>query len=319
MTTYLFELHKQKPIATAEVKSILLNIDPNANFEEKEDFLFVIITKDIPDLTKKLAYTHNIYEHICDYSDESLKKADWKKFYKNNFAIRSIDKEIIDKVSKAIWEAVDDPKVKLNNSNTELYFFFNQVFVIKQRISTQTLKRSNQNRPVKNPVSLSPLLALAMVNLTKGTTVYDPFCGTGGILLEAALLNRKIIGSDISYQMIKGTEINLKHFGINDFNLFRADATKHKLDDDKKTDAIICDPPYGQSSRLYGTKSKDLYIGFLKNLPNLLKQDGELIIIFPNYMDYKKILSDSGLKIKEEFEEYIHLHLTRIIVHIILK
>jgi len=214
MNTYLFELHKDKPIGFAEVKSVILNIDETAEFNDKDNFLLIKTKIILPDLTKKLAYTHKIYEFICNFDNESLKNADWKKYYTENFAIRTINKDIIDKVSKAIWKSVDNPKVKLDDSKTEIYVFFDKVFILRQKISTEALKRKNQNRPIKNPVSLSPLLAMAMVNLTKGNTLYDPFCGTGGILIEAAILGKKIIGSDISYQMVKGSEINNEYISF---------------------------------------------------------------------------------------------------------
>ncbi|MDY6768561.1 MAG: hypothetical protein SVW02_00425, partial [Candidatus Nanohaloarchaea archaeon] len=51
--------------------------------------------------------------------------------------------------------------------------------------------RQNQFRPFSAPVTIHPRLARALVNLSqveRGGSVLDPFCGTGGILLEAGLI-----------------------------------------------------------------------------------------------------------------------------------
>ncbi|MCK4365573.1 MAG: DNA modification methylase, partial [Thermoplasmatales archaeon] len=55
---------------------------------------------------------------------------------------------------------------------------------------SQFEERKIQHRPFFSPISLHPKLARALVNLSsikKDETLLDPFCGTGGILLEAGL------------------------------------------------------------------------------------------------------------------------------------
>ena len=71
-------------------------------------------------------------------------------------------------------------------------------------------------RPARSAKSgmLPPKLARMMVNLAQvpeGGTLFDPFCGSGTMLMEAALAAPagKIIGSDINPQQIKDTEANL--------------------------------------------------------------------------------------------------------------
>jgi tRNA G10 N-methylase Trm11 len=61
---------------------------------------------------------------------------------------------------------------------------------------------------------LPPKLAHVLVNLAQvpeGGTLFDPFCGSGTILMEAALATQagKILGSDIDPQQIKDAEANL--------------------------------------------------------------------------------------------------------------
>ena len=81
------------------------------------------------------------------------------------------------------------------------------------------LARRDQNRPKRDAFvgMLPPKLALMMVNLAAGrqvasakdTTLIDPFCGTGVLLQEAALLGFNVYGTDLSDKMVDYTTANL--------------------------------------------------------------------------------------------------------------
>lgn len=83
---------------------------------------------------------------------------------------------------------------------------------------------------------MPPKLAQMMLNLAQagpGNTVLDPFCGTGTILMEAALKRSKVIGSDIRSQVLDYTRDNLewlsREYKVDvDVQLIRADATSHR-------------------------------------------------------------------------------------------
>lgn len=57
-----------------------------------------------------------------------------------------------------------------------------------------------------------PKLAQIMINLAgkETKTIYDPFCGTGTYLMEALLMDKNAIGSDISDRMVEYTEENIE-------------------------------------------------------------------------------------------------------------
>lgn len=87
---------------------------------------------------------------------------------------------------------------------------------------------------------MPPKLAQIMLNLAKVTpdlTVLDPFCGTGSVLMEAALKHSKIEGSDINQKMIDYTKENLEwlskeyNINVNIGKLTCADATTHQWRD----------------------------------------------------------------------------------------
>lgn len=94
--------------------------------------------------------------------------------------------------------------------------------VVAESIGAQNitaLALRDQKRPKRDAFvgMLPPKLAQMMVNLAvgnhppqKGGIVLDPFCGTGVILQEAALMGFDVYGSDLEQKMIDYTEANLQ-------------------------------------------------------------------------------------------------------------
>ena len=169
-------------------------------------------------------------------------------------------------------------------------------------------------RPFFYPGSMSPKLARCMVNLTRinqGETVLDPFCGTGGILIEAGIIGAKVIGTDIDYKMVKGTRENLEHCGVHDFQVFQEDARKLELPD--KVDSIVTDPPYGISASTGGEKSENLYQQSMLALDELLTDNGLMCLATPHYLDLDEVLAGTKFKIIEQHHIRMHKSLTRVI------
>jgi tRNA G10 N-methylase Trm11 len=85
---------------------------------------------------------------------------------------------------------------------------------------------------------LPPKLAQTLINLANpepGSTVLDPFCGTGVVLQEAALMGYNIYGTDLEPRMIDYTAENLDWLKSSNpqlenikLHLEVADATRHK-------------------------------------------------------------------------------------------
>ncbi len=112
---------------------------------------------------------------------------------------------------------------------------------------------------------LPPKLARIMVNLAgmpfgKEKVVWDPFCGSGGILLQALLTGRSILGSDIDKWAVRNSEQNIEwmvqmHPEFADFSdvrykLFDLDITDipktmYKVMKNSKIDAVVCEPYMG--------------------------------------------------------------------------
>ena len=152
-------------------------------------------------------------------------------------------------------------------------------------------KRRAPLRPFFSPVSIDPKYARFMINISatkEGDTVLDPFCGTGGILIEAHMLHREIIGIDQSLEMVTGSRLNLKFLGIRDYEIINSDfLTWHT---DKKIDAIITDLPYGRSSPTFGNEIDQLYEGAFEAFSKILKKNKRCIVILsdPSLLKYSK-------------------------------
>ena len=66
-------------------------------------------------------------------------------------------------------------------------------------------QRRAHHRPFFSPISLHPKLARALVNLSQikmKDVLLDPFCGTGGILIEAGMIGARVIGNDVEKKMV---------------------------------------------------------------------------------------------------------------------
>lgn len=144
-------------------------------------------------------------------------------------------------------------------------------------------------RPFFSPVSLHPKYARYLINTSftkEGDTIIDPFCGTGGILIEAALMERKIIGNDSSLNMVMGTKLNLKYFDIKDYEIYNEDISN--LNINKKANAVVTDMPYGRSSGIDNHNIDDLYKIAFEKFSDMLIKNGKCSIIIndKNFLKY---------------------------------
>jgi len=282
------ELSKQELLSLAKPKSYKLYDN-------------LLICKANIDL-KRLACTNQVFEEI--FVDDKIPKINWEKYYKDNFCVRSNITHKEKEMAAVIWHSLKNPQVKLRNSSSEFHFFFiKDKIICGKKIFEREEKfklRRPDLRPGFFPVSLKPKLARTIVNLSgvnKGT-IWDPFCGTGGILLEASLMGLKSIGTDIDPIMIRAAKENFKHYNIK-ANFYTADARKEIV----KCDAIVTDPPYGKRASTKKTEVEKLFNEFLEHA---YKFADKVVIMCPNKLKLK-----TKYKIIFETEDYVHSSLTR--------
>ncbi len=81
--------------------------------------------------------------------------------------------------------------------------------------SIDSYTERDQARPARDAKigMLPPKLAQILINLCgnkpKGSVLLDPFCGTGVVLQEAALMGYAVMGSDLNERMVEYTKRNL--------------------------------------------------------------------------------------------------------------
>ena len=103
--------------------------------------------------------------------------------------------------------------------------------------------QTHDAKPYRTSSSLPSRIAGGLVNLVPDArTILDPCCGTGSILLEAARIGKRAVGSDWNVKMAGMTHKNAEYFGY-DIPTTHSDArelTTH-------ADAIVTDLPYGKN------------------------------------------------------------------------
>ncbi|MBE6498766.1 MAG: TIGR01177 family methyltransferase [Methanobrevibacter sp.] len=281
-------------------------------------------------LTKRLGYTHEVHEIIkkssVDSLNDDISAIDWSSYISESFAVRvkrfnsQIDTVATErKAGSLILENYSDIKVKLRNPNSlvRLVAFENDVYIAIEKIKLNK-KHFQDSKPHKRPFfypgSMSPKLARCMVNLsrvTEGQLLLDPFCGTGGILIEAGLIGCKVVGSDVYWKMKNGTSINLDYYGITDYRTFNIDVRELKMYE--KVAAVVTDPPYGISTSTGDIEGNDIFKEFFNSIYDNMMDDAYLCMASPHYVDLKPLADDVGFEIVEQYGIKMHRSLTRII------
>ncbi|MEP7205274.1 MAG: hypothetical protein ABI716_03725 [Candidatus Saccharibacteria bacterium] len=165
-----------------------------------------------------------------------------------------------------------------------------------QNITAYT--KRDQERPKRDAFvgMLPPKLAQIMINLAHPaprSRILDPFCGTGVILQEAALLGYGVYGSDLADKMVRYSRENLTwladtHHLRFDFDLHPGDAIDTKWQ--QPIGAIVAETYLGQPFSAPPSPSKlddvrkncnHILTEFLKNLAPQLESGTPVCIAIP--------------------------------------
>lgn len=167
-------------------------------------------------------------------------------------------------------------------------------------------QRNPGKRDFFHPGVMMPRMARTLVNLAcarPGDTVLDPFCGTGGILIEAELLGMRTIGSDFDPFMINGSRMNAKG---TDFLLGDATALPFL---DHSIDTVVTDFPYGQSVCILKADTMDrLYSDALLEIRRVLKPGRRAVVV--THRDISAIAGEH-MTVLQQHNQRVHKSLTR--------
>lgn len=200
---------------------------------------------------------------------------------------------------------------KLTSQNKwELLIIFakNQVILAKttgvQDIIAYTKRDRGRPRRDARVGMLPPKLAQTMINLAnppQNARLLDPFCGTGVVLQEAALMNHPVYGTDLSEKMVHYTRHNLNWLQDTlrirvDWYLHQADATEAEWQ--KPVDVVVSETYLGRpftsapSREILNTTISDcnlIVTKFLQNIASQLEPSTNLCLAVPAWFVNNKI------------------------------
>ena len=197
--------------------------------------------------------------------------------------------------------------------------------------------RTAPMRPFFKPVSLDPKLARAMVNLAcpNGGRLLDPFCGTGGIIVEGVLRGLDCAGSDLAWPMVTGTRENAAwaqgRGGTGIFEILNASALELQGTWTGPFDGFVFDPPYGRNAWKSGD-GFELLQGALSECAALAHEASNLVTLIPwnpqnidsiedgiafgkTWEEISESFTAAGWSIESTAPIRVHRSLARLLIH----
>jgi len=225
---------------------------------------------------------------------------------------------------------VDRAIIPENDARPPLACYFGRVLGSSSlgrnwRGSNRLEQYSLKKRKYLGPTSMDSELSLIMTNLAqvqKGSFEFDPFVGTGSILLTATLRGAYAFGTDIDLRVLRGRSrakniaSNFKQYGLPPPELVRSDNAiyhRHFRDHLPLFDCIVTDPPYGirAGARKSGPRKEgqpvrpildehrfdhvaqtrpyavsDVMADLLNVAAMTLKMGGRLVYVIPSMLDF---------------------------------
>lgn len=265
----------------------------------------------IAEKAQSLGMTQAIYSHVHtttkdDYVLETARHIN--NTYRIDVKTTRQQQPDTTSITDAIYRACKQPLVDLHDPDHHYCLLLTEknVHLLETLISIrQDFASRRSHRLIHNhPTSLNPRYSRAMINISEASTILDPFCGAGGILIEASKLAKTVNGGDFSTEMIARARSNLK--------LFEAKArleTKDARDWTDPVDAIVTDLPYGKNSLL----SEDLHTLYTTFLEHAKTITATLVLGYKKGSGLEQIAQDAGWTMLKTFEIYVHKSMTRTI------
>ncbi len=176
-------------------------------------------------------------------------------------------------------------------------------------------RRVLEERDHFSPVSMHPRRAASLLHLARvppGGVVLDPFCGTGGMVLEAALDGYQVWGSDLDAWMVQGCLSTLADAGPEpvDGSVFVADVGDVPGLLPVISGGVVTDLPYGRASTTNREDLMALYRRAFQAMREVLAPGGLAVV---GLADPSLLVAatDAGGTVMETHEERVHRSLTR--------
>jgi tRNA (guanine10-N2)-dimethyltransferase len=322
---YLFELGgENKELAKIEARELLKTegYNPETDFEEGQIVIIKTSQKLALKTIRRLGMTKrvSIIIHSSEEKDigKVIEQLPTLNLGKSSFAIRQISRNVISERKIAIKIGRKIPienEIDLDNPEVKILFYTGSrtiISILEENSTTSyksCLKHHVRYRPYFSPISIHPRIARSMVNLANcspNNTVLDPFCGTGGILIEAADMGMKAKGIDLLEKMVVNSNGNLEHFGL-EGKIMKGDVEESKS---QSFEAIVTDPPYGIASSTGGEKISELLQRTMIIFSEAMEKGKRIVLAISN----PELIQTTNFKKIYQFEWYIHKSLTRYIM-----
>jgi len=322
---YLFELGgENKELAKIEAIEMLKTemYEPERVFSEEQIAIIKVSKKLTLATIRRLGMTKRVSRIIHSSEEKDIGKVIEQlptlDLGKSSFAIRQIRRNVISERKIAIKIGRKIPienEIALDNPDVKILFYTGSrtIISILEENSTTSYKSCLEHhvryRPYFSPISIHPRIARSMVNLANcspNDTVLDPFCGTGGILIEAADMGMKAKGMDLLEKMVVNSKGNLEHFGL-EGKIKKGDVEESK---NQSFEAIVTDPPYGIASSTGGEKISELLQRTMNIFSEAMEKGKRIVMAISN----PELIQTTNFKKIYQFEWYIHKSLTRYIM-----
>ncbi|MBM4237061.1 MAG: methyltransferase domain-containing protein [Euryarchaeota archaeon] len=321
---FLFELSGEHPtLPRAEaISCVEAECGTRDILAEGPGYLICRFSRDRLDgIGERIALTHRIGPYLGSCTPDGLKDflssisipegsaaVRVRRFGHHLSSVNTSD--VVGKVGGALAKKtevnLEDPDIEVRVIMSDALHFFISDRIVDRRAFE---RRKVALRPFFSPISLHPRYARALVNLARvreGESVLDPFCGTGGILIEAGLIGARVFGSDISEEMIEGCKENIRHFGVR-WEEMRAIDIGEIAKSFGLVDAVVTDPPYGRSATTRREQPRRLYERAITAAAQVIRAGGSLGAVFPTPCAESPPL----LELRETHSQRVHRSLTR--------
>ncbi|NCO05182.1 MAG: methyltransferase domain-containing protein [Candidatus Magasanikbacteria bacterium] len=332
MIRYAFSLGHQPHISAAEITAVfaLLNISYTVALQNTS-FLFidteapldvdaliqrfggvVAILERIPvsgDLRKQDAIIETVAAYLDAVCPEGKITFSFHNGNKTGIAIKKAVKQL----GRSIRFVVPKNTATVLHNNlvekqSDLNIIDYELFVTRAIQPIEAFSKRDYDRPGADSKSgmLPPKLSRIMVNLSgvdpKNATLLDPFCGSGTVLMEAAMLGfSHIVGTDISDKAVTDTKNNiawlkeeypseLKQISFSYYSVDVLDLER-RIDEDS-VNVIVSEPYMGKALR--GNEPKgaivdqarvlgSLYENAFRQFAQVLTDGGVVVFIIPQF------------------------------------
>ena len=318
---FFFELNgESKDMPKAEVSGCLEAVAGSFGIEASGPGYVVASFEErfFDEVADRISLTHSLGRYLGSYEPDDVSGLEDVELPEGTFAVRGkrfegmmrdIDSQALVRKVGGILSRRNDVNLKEPDFVVKMQMCDKVHLFIEDRVTETDLlnKRKVSERPFFSPISLHPRYARALINLTgarKGDRVLDPFCGTGGIIIEAAMMGMKPIASDFDENMIIGTQENMDFYGLKltDFDTIDISDVPDRFGE---VDAIATDPPYGRSTHTGGEPIDSLYARAMKAFAEVLRIGGAAGVVLPHE------ISPDTLTLEEHCIQRVHGSLSR--------